>query len=232
MTSQAFQDLLDDAYLISLEYQLRLSDLIGEGTGIYDFTADLEAGKLTFIGPSSLHVGAHFLGSADPGVGTWLWGWDNVNDFPTSVVALARGIREYGERCGITELIESELPLAGDPEHEVSRYGAAASLICSMPLYTCRFGDATVALLLESERLALPPPTALRATTVVGMALTHGAIRDWQRALEFYAGHRGVDLTRANTRSIALHASDGTVEVTLDSHGRIGGLESQLLPSG
>lgn len=46
----------------------------------------------------------HFIGSSSPLTHTWLWVWENINNFPDSVNAVARHVREVGKRLGAAEL--------------------------------------------------------------------------------------------------------------------------------
>lgn len=229
---ETFQDLLDDAYLITLEHNMRMDDFLDEAPGLDGgvLVIDMDLGLLTFSGSPSLDVTAHFIGSAAPGPWSWLWGWTNMNGYPDAAVALAHQIREFGECSGIDELATAELPLVEDPLSDAGLSATAACLISGgMPCFVFESdGGTMIALLLESEHFALKPPSALRALTTLQTALMGGVVNDWQRAIESYAAQRGLGFTRSSPTKLSLSAPGGMVELTLDERGNLARIETIL----
>ena len=52
-----------------------------------------------------------FIGSESKSSGTWLWGWENINDFPEKIIRLARETREFGAGQQIEALTTDEFNL-------------------------------------------------------------------------------------------------------------------------
>ena len=52
-----------------------------------------------------------FIGSESKSSGTWLWGWENINDFPEKIIRLARETREFGAAQQIEALTTDEFDL-------------------------------------------------------------------------------------------------------------------------
>lgn len=75
------------------------------------WNADLRGGTLQF-GDDTFP--AQFLGSESQTAGSWLWGWENVNDLPDEVVAAAGALRTWGEANGLVALTEAEQPLTAE----------------------------------------------------------------------------------------------------------------------
>ena len=237
MTSTV-QGVIDDGYLLSLEYQRRLAELVGEGTA-YDaarggrYDVDLAAGTITFSNPGSptapLTMRAHFLGAAAPGPGTWLWGWENVNGLPDDVIAYARHVRDFGTRAGLAELMTAQLPLADSPRMEAVTYATIAGTICGgMTHYSLDAGRGTVvALLLDSPALALGVPSAARAAALLPDAASAEVIEDWRRAVRCYGQMRNFAVAEDATTT-TLTAPDGTAVATFDPQARITRVEATL----
>lgn len=220
-------DVLDDGAFISTERQRRLADVVGAHGPYGDrWDVDLSRGVLTFSGrDGTLETPAHLVGSAAPGPGTWMWGWRNVNGVPDAVVARSARVRELGERFGIAELIEAEVRLRGEPRQDAVEYAVVAGLVNDgLPHYTADVGSGTVvAFLVEEPRAALPAPSCVTASTVIGETLMGGAVRDQRRALTAYAELRGFGLEQ-NAAGYVLTATDGRLAVAIDDAGRITGL--------
>jgi hypothetical protein len=228
-------DVLDDGAFISVERQRRLAEVIGEDGPYGDhWDADLSAGVLTFTGRGgTLTTPAHVIGTAAPGPGSWLWGWHNVNGFPDAVVARSAQVRELGTRFGITQLTAEEVPLRGEPRQDATEYAVVAGLVNGgLPHYTVEVGAGTiVAFLIEEPSAALPAPSTATAVTVIGEALTGGAVHDHRRALAAYAELRGLGLVQAG-RDLVLSGPDGSVTVVLDDEGRITAMRGTLGAAG
>lgn len=72
MSRPTLVGLLDDAALLSFEYQLRPADVLDEPS----YSVDLSAQRFEFTGayPRSC-TRVHLLGTAAPSAGSWLWSW-------------------------------------------------------------------------------------------------------------------------------------------------------------
>ena len=55
-----------------------------------------------------------FLGSESNQTNTWLWGWENVNQFDTQLLQLVEQVRQYGEEKALAPLQKAELMLDDD----------------------------------------------------------------------------------------------------------------------
>lgn len=73
-----------------------------------NWDVDLSAGTLAF-GQDVYPV--QFLGSESNASNTWLWGWDNINHFPESVVKLANEMKQIGEVWGLEALTLNQFKL-------------------------------------------------------------------------------------------------------------------------
>lgn len=215
-------NVLDDSLLFGIDRRRDINDATEEGTPYGgQLNADLGTGVYSFIGQQRLDARIHFIGSAAPGPNSWMWGWNNVNNFPAAVVEKAGQVRDFGQRFGIAELTSAEVPLPTDPKTFATGLGAAASLICGLPFWLLDAGRGTVgALLLESPAFAGGAASAIRASTVIPEVAELGLVSDWSRALRSYATYRGFGIEEA-PGSIALTAADGRLTAQIDEQGRL-----------
>lgn len=232
MEISTFQDVVDDCVLAAWEGQLRLAELT-EAEGVADgYSLDLLNGRFEFAGTSGqvLPTRAHFVGTASPADGRWLWGWHNVNEFPAETVELVGRVRDFGERYGLAELTEAFRPLQVGPRPDASRYAWVSTVIGGgLPHYTFDADRGTIAvLLLESERFRPPPASVIRASTVIQQVSAEGVVGDWHRAVVSYAGLRGLGHRPGEGGAIVLTADDGRLSVGFDDHGRIAELAGEF----
>ena len=73
-----------------------------------DWNVDLERGVISF---GTREYPLQFIGSESASSGTWLWGWENINDFPEKIIRLARETREFGAAQQIEALTTDEFDL-------------------------------------------------------------------------------------------------------------------------
>ena len=227
MTISGFQDLLDDGCLISNDAQFRLQDVIGEGSpyaGRYD--VDLSVGTITFTGAQTLSAQVHYLGSAAPGPGTWMWGWNNVNGMGEAVLQRVVAVYAFGQQHGVSELTTAELPLVEAPRQTAGRYAVVASLVNGqLPYYTAEIDRGrVVAFLVEHPEFELRPLDTPRLLTVLQSTLMEGLVADWRRALNQYAAFRGL---RCSPRPGGLALTGSTIDdvlIDLDQLGRVTGV--------
>lgn len=108
--SSTLQDLVNRAVFYSTEVQTHFGALIADAEWEVDFSSDPH---LTFTSADGdvLRTRPHLLGSESDREKTWLWGWENVNDFPDAVVGLSHDVRKFGAAEEVTELTTAELSL-------------------------------------------------------------------------------------------------------------------------
>ncbi|RAE63149.1 hypothetical protein DN469_31260, partial [Burkholderia multivorans] len=108
--STTLQDLVNRAVFLSTETQTHFGGLIADAAWEVDFTADPH---LTFTDEdgAALRTRPHLLGSESTSQGTWLWGWENINEFPEAVVGLSHEVRKFGAAEDLSEFVTPELDL-------------------------------------------------------------------------------------------------------------------------
>ena len=74
-----------------------------------NWNVDLAEGTIAF-GEDKYPV--QFIGSESSSSETWLWGWENVNNFPQSVIELAEQIKSLGDSLGLDILTTAEMDLS------------------------------------------------------------------------------------------------------------------------
>jgi len=85
--------------------QIRCNDLIIKDR---DWSADLSKGILSF---GSDDFSVQFIGSESNSTGTWLWGWENVNNFPESILKVANEAGSIGDVKRLKQLTTAEIEL-------------------------------------------------------------------------------------------------------------------------
>jgi hypothetical protein len=229
-----FQNMLDDAGLLSYEHQLHLMDVLGE----HEWNVDFDAGTISFLGENSLTVRTwHFLGSAAPEPRSWLWSWANPADRPERFLGLAIKLSAFGRGHGIAELSDAEVSfdrLPGRPEHPAF---ALASLVDAAKVFSGRWssynGDAgggtRAAFLIEHPEFLLGPPEPARVVRTVTEGLATGLVQDHRRAVHSYATRRGLaaEFTDDGNR-MTMQASGVDLAADFDELGRMSRLAGRL----
>jgi hypothetical protein len=100
---QVFSACLGKMYTV----QHAFLDLVRGEEGWY---IDFEKGALT-LGKQEFQV--QFLGSESYASNSWLWGWENINNFPNSVLGQAQIARTYGQTWGLEPLMYPQCELNG-----------------------------------------------------------------------------------------------------------------------
>ena len=85
--------------------QMRCNDIVIRER---DWHVNLAEGILSF---DSDRFPIQFIGSESRSSGTWLWVWDNINNFSESALKRAREIRAIGEANNLAPLIIPEIEL-------------------------------------------------------------------------------------------------------------------------
>ena len=73
-----------------------------------EWNVDLERGVILF---DTREYPIQFIGSESKSSGTWLWGWENINQFPDSLIRLAGDTRKCGEAWQLEALTVDEFEL-------------------------------------------------------------------------------------------------------------------------
>src|SRR5690606_8634432 len=222
----ALTDLLDDAALFSLEHQLHLVDVLGE----HNWHVDLQAPRFDFVGERTLTCERfHLLGSAAPGPGSWMWAWANPSGFPEELTRLSAEVRAHGERLGIPELANAEVPFAalpGNPQHPAQvaflLTEAAKVLGGRWTSYTGEVGGGTrVACLIEHPEFTLPAPEPARTMRVIQQAVAELPLSDHRRPLAGYAARRGLGQQTTPDGGLVLTGPGFELGVEFDDRGLV-----------
>ena len=73
-----------------------------------DWNVDLACGVISF---GTREYPLQFIGSESASSGTWLWGWENINDFPEKIIRLANETKACGEEWHLEPLTAAEFDL-------------------------------------------------------------------------------------------------------------------------
>lgn len=73
-----------------------------------DWNVNFSEGVILF---GSQKYPLQFIGSEAASSNTWLWGWENINDFPEKIIQLAMHTKEIGERWKLEPLTTAEFTL-------------------------------------------------------------------------------------------------------------------------
>ncbi len=190
-----------------------------------------------------------FVGSVAHDDNTWLWGWENINEFPDSVIRAANTLHELADTLArqdpasaCAELLTSELPLdrdrredAGLPDHSVFAYALAAAAVSEIAEPVCYIaptGGGEAWFLLENpEEFQLGAPTPLSVAGAITQALQQGLLHDHRAALRAYAARRtGLALKEDDARFV-LSTPTGEVTLDIDRMGRVAGVSTRVGPA-
>lgn len=216
--------LVDRAAFMSAETQLALEEALG--TPAYDVNLSEEP-TLIFTSDSSDPVTTrpHMLGTVSAQSHSWHWGWDNINNFPTPVVATAQAVRDRA--ADVPEITTAQLELADTPWLPLALTLAAKAVSGIWAHYPVSAGPHTeVWFLLENAPVDLGPAQARTLGSVIAQTLSTTPVSDHRRALREYASIRGFDFADDGD-TVSLTASDGTAVVTL-TNGSITGIKLSL----
>ena len=230
--------LLDSVVLAACEAQKAFADRY---LSLGEWGADLSEQRFWMEGGGvRAEFVPFFVGSTAGGSDSWMWGWNNINEFPQPVVAIAQDVLAFGEHVQEPLLTVAQLPLSpaaraeqGLPQppsdldlQQVLVWAAAALSGIAAPVwYRGDTGPGSYAwfLLANPAEFSLPPATVLPTISAITTALGMGAIGYGARALEAYAARRdGVTLhADPNSEGLLLRTTDGDVVVEVDELGRI-----------
>jgi len=225
--------LVDHTITLSIESQ---TELIARYSGL-PWRVDLTEPPVFWFErqPAAAMFRPHFIGSVSTRTNTWLWAWENINNFPEPVVALARHVRAVGERLGVAELttayqkldaterVYEGLIARGIPEGVFAYCAQALSGIAAPVYYRAPNGGGYSWFLLENpNEFSLPEPTVTAAVGAIARALETGDITDHRLALTAYAQRRqGISLDHSGADEVVMRASDGQLVIRFDDSDRI-----------
>ena len=217
--SSTLQDLVNRAVFYSTEVQTHFGALIADAEWEVDFSSDPH---LTFTSAdgSVLRARPHLLGSESDREKTWLWGWENVNDFPDAVVGLSHEVRKYGAAEDVTELTTPELSL--DEELALRLTLASKEATDKWAHYPAAAGaGTTVWLLVDAAEVALPAPQVKVSVRALMQGLTQTTVTDHRAAVEAYVAKRGVPTAELPEGGLRMLFSDGSADLSFDDQRRI-----------
>ena len=83
-----------------------------------DWNVDFDRGIISF---GNDEYPLQFLGSEATSSNTWLWAWENINEFNDKIISLAREIKAKGEKLNLEALTTAEIDISDElNEHTLS----------------------------------------------------------------------------------------------------------------
>ena len=217
--SSTLQDLVNRAVFYSTEVQTHFGALIADAEWEVDFSSDPH---LTFTPADGavLRTRPHLLGSESDREKTWLWGWENVNDFPDAVVGLSHEVRKFGAAEEVSELTTPELSL--DEELALRLTLAAKEATDKWAHYPAAAGaGTTVWLLVDAAEIALPTPQVKVSVRALMQGLTQTTVTDHRAAIESYVAKRGIPTAELPEGGLRMLFADGSADLSFDDQRRI-----------
>ncbi|SDT13714.1 hypothetical protein SAMN04489752_3464 [Brevibacterium siliguriense] len=217
--SSTLQDLVNRAVFYSTEVQTHFGALISDAEWEVDFSSDPH---LTFTSADGavLRTRPHLLGSESDREKTWLWGWENVNDFPDAVVGLSHEVRKFGAAEEVTELTTPEISL--DEELALRLTLASKEATDNWAHYPAAAGaGTTVWLLVEAAEIALPTPQVKVSVRALMQGLTQTTVTDHRAAIESYVAKRGIPTADLPEGGMRMLFADGSADLSFDDQRRI-----------
>ncbi|MCU4295843.1 hypothetical protein D3I60_01885 [Brevibacterium permense] len=217
--SSTLQDLVNRAVFYSTEVQTHFGALIADAEWEVDFSSDPH---LTFTSTEGavLRTRPHLLGSESSREKTWLWGWENVNDFPDAVVGLSHEVRKFGASEDVSELTTPELSL----DEELALRLTLASKVATdrWAHYPAAAGaGTTVWLLVDAAEIALPAPQVKVSVRALMQGLTQTTVTDHRAAIEAYVAKRGIPTAELPEGGLRMLFADGSADLSFDDQRRI-----------
>ena len=76
-----------------------------------DWNVDFDRGIISF---GNDEYPLQFLGSEATSSNTWLWAWENINEFDDKIISLAREIKAKGEKLKLEALTTAEIDISDE----------------------------------------------------------------------------------------------------------------------
>ncbi|WP_152348759.1 DUF6882 domain-containing protein [Brevibacterium sp. CFH 10365] len=217
--SSTLQDLVNRAVFYSTEVQTHFGARIADAEWEVDFSADPH---LTFTSADGVVLRArpHLVGSESDREKTWLWGWENVNDFPDAVVGLSHEVRKFGAAEDVSELTTAELNL--DEELALRLTLASKEATDKWAHYPAAAGaGTTVWLLVDAAEIALPTPQVKVSVRALMQGLTQTTVTDHRAAIASYVAKRGIPTAELPDGGLRMLFADGSADLSFDDQRRI-----------
>lgn len=217
--SSTLQDLVNRAVFYSTEVQTHFGGLIADAEWEVDFGSDPH---LTFSSDDGIVLRArpHLLGSESSRDKTWLWGWENVNDFPDAVVGLSHDVRKFDAAEEVPELTTAELNL--DEELALRLTLAAKVATGKWAHYPAEAGaGTTVWLLVDAAEITLPQPQVKVSVRALMQGLTQTTVSDHRAAIDAYVAERGIPVHELPDGGVRMLFTDGSADLSFDDERRI-----------
>ena len=161
---------------------------------------------------------AQFLGSFSGIDNTWMWGWNNINDYPETAIMVANNVRHFGELANVSEFTTPVLPIKG--EADIHRLMFAVGRLTGRPAFhRARTEHGHVYFSLHDYEML--PPGVVAAQRAIMTSIEHGWIVNHRVALDAYAEMRPVQMTDTEDGGKLLRCADGVLELGFDEHHRI-----------
>jgi hypothetical protein len=227
-----FQELQDDAALLSFEHQLHLSEIVGDSA----WETDLAEPRFSFTGERGLTcTKVHLIGSAAPGPKSWLWSWANPFNYRDDVIELARFVRDFGERHNIPELTNAEVPFDALPGSPTEPHVVASQMVEATKAIANRWtsyqgpvgGGTRAGFLIEHPEFALPPADGPRVVRILQEGLAGLQMYDQRRAFHAYAMARGVRVQH-NGPQMYLSGADFSVAVEFNQQNLVTNMSANM----
>ena len=217
--SSTLQDLVNRAVFYSTEVQTHFGALIADAEWEVDFSSDPHLTFTTADG-AVLRTRPHLLGSESDREKTWLWGWENVNDFPDAIVGLSHEVRKFGAAEEVSELTTPELSL--DEELALRLTLAAKEATNKWAHYPAAAGaGTTVWLLVDAAEIAIPAPQVKVSVRALMQGLTQTTVTDHRAAIESYVAKRGIPTAELPEGGLRMLFADGSADLSFDDQRRI-----------
>ncbi|GAB2488405.1 hypothetical protein GCM10027082_44490 [Comamonas humi] len=203
--------------------QIDFAALIGE----HDWTADAEAGTISF--GSELTFPMQVLGSFSAVSGTWRWIWANEQaQVSEDSMVVARQMRVHGEQEAIAFLTEPQYPLAQQDLHQLGLIACGADE--SAGYYLADYGEGIMLVLIDPGH-GLPKAefNLARVLSVVPQVISQYPMSH-RLMLLHYLQAKGMAVQESAHEITATRGSDRLV-AQLDAQGRIASLNGQLVPA-
>lgn len=137
-----------ELYSASIGGQLAIQRALGKYvTKDFDWNIDFRSKIITF-GENSYPI--NFIGSASNVDDTWLWAYENINNFDASLIELAHEVRDQAQQFGCPELLTPKIKLEGAVDAHALATVCSAILDGKFCYYLAKHDQGSAAVLLEN----------------------------------------------------------------------------------
>jgi len=207
---------------IAWDRQIDFAELIGER----DWSADAEAGMISF--GRELTFAMQVLGSYSAASGTWRWIWANEQaQVGEGSMLVARQMRVHGEQEQLAFLTEPQYPLAQQDLHQLGLIASGADE--SAGYYLADYGEGIMLVLIDPGH-GLPKAgfDLARMLSVVPQLIRQYPV-DHRLMLLHYLQAKGMVAQDSGSEIVGTRAGQQLV-VQLDAQDRIASIQGRLAP--